>query len=486
MQSLNMKHIPYLLNIVYACLSIILICCYYTPWVDEVGTADVAVNFAKTGIWNSNVWLYTYNPLHAFLLIGWIKIFGVSHLSICAINLGIAFIISLISVKILKSDLNIRDSVSLSIFSTAYWVLCNCSFGGGFGRIDFLLLLFTLLLIRELLLPKGQSKVWKTSLWSFLTMATGVYSIPVVLYLFIIKLIFVKETRLYTLRQLFFSVIGFSLCFIAIILFYSKQGSLSNYLMTFYTFNGTITNSSSLFHRLFCSYWREWIYAFCLFIIVFYSSLLNFSPRNILIGVFITAVPAVMTLAGRYCDYYRWLYELPALFFSVYLLQNNRKILVAFLLIICVFSFHSKRYHIHDGNINEYKSFVCDNEQSLKKTENIVFSDSMFYYLFDSKCRRYCCQFSGDFVSIISNYDDELEKAITYLESKILLSKFSNKLEGMCRSQYRFYSFPDEGLLVNSDEVKGKNAVLMLQRFGYECRLVNAKDRFSIFYFRKY
>ena len=60
------------------------------PWNDEIGTADTAVNYVLFGKWDSNVWHYTYNPLHAFLLIGWLKIFGISHAIVCNINVFIA------------------------------------------------------------------------------------------------------------------------------------------------------------------------------------------------------------------------------------------------------------------------------------------------------------------------------------------------------------------------------------------------------------
>ena len=55
------------------CIFYICILDYYTfPSGDEIGTADSAINWVTNGEWYSAVWVYTYHPLHNFLLTIWI------------------------------------------------------------------------------------------------------------------------------------------------------------------------------------------------------------------------------------------------------------------------------------------------------------------------------------------------------------------------------------------------------------------------------
>ena len=85
------------------CIFYICILDYYTfPSGDEIGTADSAINWVTNGEWYSAVWVYTYHPLHNFLLTIWISVFGVSHQAVCSMNVAIAFIVSLLCLKILS------------------------------------------------------------------------------------------------------------------------------------------------------------------------------------------------------------------------------------------------------------------------------------------------------------------------------------------------------------------------------------------------
>jgi hypothetical protein len=67
---------------------------YPAPWVDEIQFADPAINLVLHGHFSSTVWIAQNSdgfwagnaPLYSFLLSGWLRLFGVSPLSVRSLN----------------------------------------------------------------------------------------------------------------------------------------------------------------------------------------------------------------------------------------------------------------------------------------------------------------------------------------------------------------------------------------------------------------
>ena len=112
------------ISLLYCILTICFIDYLSVPWTDEIGTADTAINVVLYGQWKSDVWLYIYQPLHAFFLIPWIFIFGISHTSVCSMNVIIAFISSCYSMDNNKDGIDAAFDVMNQIFSDNIYKIC--------------------------------------------------------------------------------------------------------------------------------------------------------------------------------------------------------------------------------------------------------------------------------------------------------------------------------------------------------------------------
>ena len=116
------------------------------PWFDEIGTADTAINVVNGNSWHSGVWPYSYNFFHLFLLELWVKIFGVSHISVCSINcLLFCAAWCLCGIFLVKKDfLSFGGVVTLIV---AGWFFPDMVGNIVNGRIDMLAFLMTVVLI---------------------------------------------------------------------------------------------------------------------------------------------------------------------------------------------------------------------------------------------------------------------------------------------------------------------------------------------------
>ena len=155
-------------------------------WFDEICFSDTPINYILYGKWHSFVWNYTYNPLHAFLLMGWMKIFGISHASVCNMNILFALISFLIIEFSLINGNYIKKRSSGYILTILFWLGFTISGIMTKGRIDILIMLLTVILISFALKKNFSFKHYCIIfLTSYLLMMSGMYVIPIVSLFFI-------------------------------------------------------------------------------------------------------------------------------------------------------------------------------------------------------------------------------------------------------------------------------------------------------------
>jgi len=134
------------------------------PWLDEIGTSDTAVNVTLYGNWVSHVWKYSYNPLHAFLLIPWLIIWGVSHLSVCSFTVLLSFISFVILLRILLKRSLLSTTLGVVVFTLLYWGGLEFARLITLGRIDILVMLFSILVVNELT-PMADGRFYSAKRW---------------------------------------------------------------------------------------------------------------------------------------------------------------------------------------------------------------------------------------------------------------------------------------------------------------------------------
>jgi hypothetical protein len=184
--------------------------------------------------------------------------------------------------------------------------------------------------------------------------------------------------------------------FILTCLFLVSQHSLFRYLNAFISFNATINNSGeapSLITRIIDAY-RIDLYAL-LILIGFY---ILFITKKGIQGIkdnwfpilFVTCIPLIMVLVGRYRVYYSSVFYLPvlALFIWSVSLYNKSKVVISSILAIVLLSagvaqiLKRDYYNKNAAEMERVSQFVEASSEYLIPGENVVFNNSKLYYYF--------------------------------------------------------------------------------------------------------
>lgn len=373
------------ISLLYCILTICFIDYLSVPWTDEIGTADTAINVVLYGQWKSDVWLYIYQPLHAFFLIPWIFIFGISHTSVCSMNVIIAFISSCYIIRITERRKLFQNLGSLYIFISLFWLLVWHTN----GRIDMLTMLFTIGVADNIIPDNGRSQMKMLAIMSFLLMMTSIYSIPVLLCGGLVLMCHYwknRQIRLELTHKAICVICSMTFAFILILVFFYFDGHLFKYLQQFIRFNATISGDDTTFLEKIILAYSNWI---PLILIIVGMIIFSFKKdrRGIISGIFIFIVPLIMIMAGRYKSYYYWLFIVPAIMLFVYSIDyiSNRMYIkifsfIALLLypIKCVSSYLSPSESYNERI--EKENFVRENVKFLTRGTEVYAFDALFYY----------------------------------------------------------------------------------------------------------
>ena len=368
------------------------------PWRDEIGTSDTAVNVALYGEWTSHVWKYSYNPLHAFLLIGWLKIWGVSHMAVCSFTVLLAFVGYFILLTILQKRGLLTGLVGILAFALLYW--------GGFrfadlitlGRTDLLVMIFTILVVNEVSPTKDGGfyhvKRWPTLVYAFLLMGASIYSIPVLCCYCLVVYFTTKDkiVRQELRWRYLYAIIGFAVSFVLVCLFFYSVHGLFKFINSYLSFNATINHDDKgrgLIVRLSDAY-RIDIYAIVVFVVATVTLAIKkmFRDRRFIAGViFVLCIPMLMVLAGRYRFYYSWIFYVPVVVIASYAVDKMQKkwtsIAMLAIAVASVVLHPVVKYHVFAEKrvqLSKIEKFVEESSSYLKSGDDVLFGNSMFYY----------------------------------------------------------------------------------------------------------
>lgn len=385
----RLYYIGITISLLFLFINIMTLNWYPLPWVDEVMFTDTPANVALTGEWFSTAWRYTYNPLHAFLLIPWIWFFGISHAAVTSLNVVIAFCLCILMLSSLIKANIINSSWSLIIFLSMFWGASTISWTYRCGRVDVLAMLFTFLVVTEIF-KKTQSptqKYIKLFLFSLLLFLTSISPVAVILSLLLVLFISQPQDRNIVLRE---SMIFASAClagFLLVSVFYWYQDSLLHYLLTFISYNANLSGKKSLSIRLIEAYKtnKEALILSLLNIFVIapllYKKKITLKSINVIFLFSCLFIPLTMTLVGRFAVYYSWLFFLPTLVITISLFEKSAFYIRFFISLITVFIFISGLPYslskADKSNIKRINNFIANQPITSNST---VISDYLPYF----------------------------------------------------------------------------------------------------------
>lgn len=373
------------ISFLYCILTICFIDYLSAPWTDEIGTADTAINFVLYGEWKSDVWLYIYQPLHAFFLIPWIFIFGISHTSVCSMNVIIAFISSCYIIRITERRKLFQNLGSLYIFISLFWLLVWHTN----GRIDMLTMLFTIGVADNIIPDNGRSQMKMLAIMSFLLMMTSIYSIPVLLCGGLVLMCHYwknRQIRVELTQKLICVTCSMIIAFILILVFFYFDGHLFKYLHQFIRFNATISGDDTTFLEKIILAYSNWIPLILIIVGMIIFSIKK-DRRGINSVLFVFFIPLIMIMAGRYKSYYYWLFIVPSIILFVYSIDNLSKrkyikylcyIILLFYPIRCISSYLSPSKLYYERI--EKENFIRDNAIFFTRGTEVYAFDALFYY----------------------------------------------------------------------------------------------------------
>lgn len=486
---LNFKTVIIIVGCLIAIICVSLINVVTYPWLDEIGTADSAINYVKTGIWNSQVWPYSYNPLHNFLLILWLTLLGVSRLSVCSFNIFSSLLSFIILLNILEKRRLLNRRFDYVLFVSLYWFIALFSDTLVYvGRIDMLVMCLTILAI-DAILPSdnNKKKTMRIIITSSLLMFCSIYSIPLMVFFFSGYYIINRDKRLILRRSYFISIISLIVSFAIICLFYLYNHSLIRFLSTFISFNGNISGERSFLGRVFNAYMLD-IPAVILFlvdiVILVYFKALKGQVRYYCL--FVLLIPCLMVLSGRYRPYYSWLFYIPVVILTVYsfsIIKYSKLIISIFSL--CLFVNWcikiSCLYHMNDDkrycmlNINKFMSKI-----NIPHDENVVFENELFYYfLVDQNVNRWF-KYQG-----LCEKVSPRDKIRAFISSKIENAQNKERYIAYINNiEYCDDYLPQKGYFL-LDNQKFDETSMFLNRKGYSLLMMLKDDNYGLYKFEK-
>lgn len=450
------------------------------PWNDEIGTADTAVNYVLLGKWDSNVWHYTYNPLHAFLLIGWLKIFGISHAIVCNINVFIALLAFLYLEHTTIKRSIITKPTSGFVLVLLFWLGSMLASLMTNGRID-MLVMFLSIILTDSLIDNNNSIVGyvKIFIGSTLLILSSIYVIP----LFVLSIIYFNAInfcgigRIQWLIKASVTALGFIVGMVLTCVFYYKIGFLYHFLSTYISFNGSLGNTPSLSARLFDAYNSDPTSIFlcaCAWLVVLISK--KKGKLFLTMLAIVTLVPTIMTFAGRYASYYVWMVALPVSVLVVYLMDRTEKkgIYYMLLTVVAVISMLrlANRIYKRPADYNqrmELYSFIDNNREYLNRTDNIYFRDAMCYYkVLENRKTRYYLH--NDNLTVNPNI-------INALSSLAVLRDY--------KEYYPEEYLPNEGIMITTPNWSLETGMRELQSHNYSYQLLAQDGEYAISSFKR-
>ena len=385
--------VGFLLSVVFFAATLAALELTSFPWCDEVMLTDTAVNCVFHGRWFSHLCMYAYNPLHVNVLTAWIWLFGASHFSVCALGVVCSFLLCVVLQRALIRA-KILNSLSMNVLYQVLFWFCSWTFSGILtnGRVDMLVAFFTTLLVSEMILGDDSSRSkYRLFAYSFLMMLAAVYPVPVVAFLGVLLLALAKgrEQRVAVFKKGCVIAVGVMLAFALSCGYYGVHHHLIRFVHSYFSYNGTLSGASLGFVERVVRGYRYDVIAVVLqgLAIVFCLCASRCARPNWAFLVFVSIVPVLAVVGGRYANYYSWMFYLPSVVCFLYAVSRvgNPRLTVALLVPAFIVG---GMYYLHYGEGWRKQSatlatigrYVAEHPEIFREGAKIQISTPLFYY----------------------------------------------------------------------------------------------------------
>ena len=449
------------------------------PWTDEVMFLDTSYNMAVHGSWETTAWyrtagqypFSTYPPLYQLLATAWIWLFGGSLVVVRSLNLLITFVLGGACLQLMRHRQQASSTHScrtiglpltpctVALFTLLLWGTSEMAWMYRNGRPDMLcalLFVFAVKAIDSHLTDRSTTTRIATIATSALLVCSGFQAAAYLLSLWLFLFIVMKGRRKEALRLLVLLLTGLLLGVLFVAIFMLAHGRLMAFACSILPYSATLSAlavkvlpwagdvlgiDATPYTQKLLALSTHTTFTERLASIVDYRSFLllaaialaayasNFRDRLIksafLSLLFALYVPVVMTLAGRFPIYYRWMAFLPLLFAVTMIAARQRLWRIVFSMAAVAMTVVGIRSVLPNEHWNyaNLQSFV--RRQHFRRTDAVVCPFSVFYAM-----KPVCgtCYFAGIFpTEFIGHVDyiieahngDECDQSITDYVGKL-------------------------------------------------------------------
>lgn len=492
------SHIPECLSFLLALLTLAFSDLTSFCSADETMLVEGPASLLNLGFWNTSYFRCPYSPLFLILLLGWMPIFGMSHMAISGLNVLAAFALSIILLRQARVRGWMTSSVAACACVILYWGCPAYAWLITAGRPDILAPLFTFLVLIELFPVPGTTRrsPWWLFLWSFCAMMTSATPIPVLVVVGAVLLLVEKGRRGNVFRQGLVFVAGVCAGLVVSCLFWAYFEDLLHFLYRFFSF-GAAKVSEPLATKVRDAYSCDLI-ADAISCAVIALALLKADIRKNIRWSLVAcacAAPLILTLAGRYYSNYLGLHFVPILacLFYVVAKHHNRWISWALLTISLVIAIYRPateygRWHKNSEKLSNAAQAIKALSDYLKPGTVVIYADgfaeTIFYPAMQKGVRLWSLprNFWGGEHDLTT--DEKFERGMLKLlkdPAKVAKAKrFVNKVQ----------SFPPElpskdGVLISFDAATAKKAAQKLESLGFAMTYVSEKHELTLYKFSR-
>ena len=453
------------------------------PWIDEVMILDTSYNAAVHGSWETTAWyrvvgqhpFSTYPPLYQMLATVWIWLFGSRLTTVRSMNLLFTFLLGVVCLRLIKHRGQKLTAWTVTLFTLLLWGTSEMAWMYRNGRPDMLcalLFVFTTVAIERYRQEKSTTTRLAVIFASALLLCSGVQAAVCLCFLWLFFFLAMKGQRRETGRLLVLIVPGLSLGVLMVSLFMLAHGRFMAFASSIVQYSATLSDialavlpwlgkafgfSATLYTQKLQELNMEsnlcdrltTIIAYRSFVVLSVAALVAYAScfRNslkelmndhgFLLLLSALYMPLVMTLAGRYPDYYRWMTFLPLIVSITYIAARNSwwcSVFTMLAVLLSVVGIKSMLPEAHScasthpfwlsGDYENLRSFV--QRQHLKASDAVVCPFSLFYEI-----KPVCdtCYFIGIFPTEFMGHIDYIIEASDGDAFNQPITNYVNKLK---------------------------------------------------------
>lgn len=427
-----------ILSSVFITINLITLC-NLTPWIDEVMFIDTSYNMAVHGSWQTTAWyrvtgqhpFSTYPPLYQISVTIWIWLFGSDIVTVRSMNLLITLILGVIYMQLMKRRGLQLTTTTAALFTLLLWGTSEMAWMYRNGRPDMMCALITsltLLSIDHYLTRKSLKNKTAVILSSAMLFCSGVQAAVYLCAIWMFLFIIMRKNHRGVMHLLFLILAGYSLGLFSVAIFMQANDRLTGFICSFIQYSTTLSNiiivalprisdtlgistttyvqklqelttGSNIFEQLkpITEYHSFIILSFIT--AVFYATSLHHKKQNYiatesLLFIFALFIPIIMTLAGRFTFYYRWMAFLPLVGAIMFISTKHRLWRTVFCLVAMSLTLHGAKTLLPNKHYDYDNLRTFIKRQHFKPSDTVVCPFSTFYEI-----KQFCdtCYFIGIF-----------------------------------------------------------------------------------------